>query len=165
MRLQTAFKLILAAISGAIFGFLSWFAYWNFNVIPDAAWSSIVSLSLAPAIHEISPGLDIPFLIIIRALPLSILLGLIGGALLPRFKYPRVFCYSVFVWPLTYFIFSYYVILSLESTQFQHAQILWRSWHGHQVIAFAVYGWFFIGLYIGSVIAKRRMASRSARPD
>lgn len=161
MRLKSFFHSLLALLSGSALGFLGWSAYWNINVIPSAAWPVIVSSPLMQAIHGVSPALDIPFAIAVKALPLSVLLGLIGGCLLPRLRFPRVFCYSVFLWPLAYFIFGYYTIRLLDSAHWPGTQVLWRSWHDHRVIAFAVYGWFFVGLYVGEIIAKRRITSQS----
>jgi len=161
MRLKSVLQPLLAVISGATFGILAWSAYWNINIIPGSAWPAIVSSPLMHAIHGISPDLDIPFAITIKALPVSVFLGFIGGCLLPRFKFPRVFCYSVFLWPLAYFLFGYYTIWSLDSVQWPYTQALWRSWHDQRVIAFAVYGWFFAGLYVGAAIAKRRITSQS----
>ena len=161
MRFKFAIQPILAALSGAALGFLAWSAYWNVNIIPGAAWPAIASSPLMHAIHGISPDLDIPFAIIIKALPLSLFLGFIGGFLLPRFKFSRTFCYSVFLWPLAYFIFGYYTISSLDSVLWPYTQALWRSWHDHRVIAFAVYGWFFVGLYLGAAITKRHITSQT----
>lgn len=164
MHLKSVLQPIVAAFSGAVLGFLTWSAYWNVSVIPSAAWPAIVSSPLMHAIHETSPDLEIPFAITIKALPLSLLLGFIGGYLLPRFKFSRTFCYSVFFWPLAYFMFGYYTIWSLDSIQWPYTQALWRSWHDHRVIAFAVYGWFFVGLYVGAAITKRRITSQSTGP-
>ena len=161
MNLKSSLQPILAVFSGAALGLLVWSAYWNVNVIPTAAWPAIASSPLMHAIHRISPDLDITFAIIIKALPLSLVLGFIGGCLLPRFKFSRTFCYSVFLWPMAYFIFGYYTISSLDSVLWPYTQALWRSWHNHRVIAFAVYGWFFVGLYLGAAITKRRIASQS----
>lgn len=162
MRLKSALQPVLSAFSGAALGFLVWWAYWNLNVIPGTAWPAIVSSPLMHAIRELSPDLDIPIAITIKALPLSLLLGFIGGYLQPRFKFSQTYCYSVLLWPLAYFIFGYYTIWSLDSVQWPYTQALWRSWHDHRVIAFAVYAWFFVGFYVGAAIAKRCISAQSA---
>lgn len=102
MRLKSALQPVLSGFSGAALGFLVWWAYWNLNVIPGTAWPAIVSSPLMHAIRELSPDLDIPIAITIKALPLSLLLGFIGGCLQPRFKFSQTYCYSVLLWPLAY---------------------------------------------------------------
>jgi hypothetical protein len=162
MRLRTIIQVILPACAGAFIGYANWEVYWNINIIPGSAWPAIVSSSLAQAVHGVSPALDIPFVVVVKALPLSVLFGLMVGLLLPRLKFQRVYCYSVFLWPIAYFTFGYFTISSLDPVAWPGAQVLWRAWYDHRVIAFAVYGWFFLGLYAGFVIAKRRVTLRSS---
>jgi len=163
MRLNPVLHTILAVLSGALVGYLGWVAYWNLDVIPSAAWPAIFSSSVAKAIHDISAELDVPLGITIKAMPLSIILGLIGGYLLPHFKFQRVYCYSVFLWPLFYFAFGYCVIWSLDAGHWPYTHVLRRSWGDHRIVAFAVYGWLFSGLYVGSVIARYNTTRQSTR--
>lgn len=157
MQLKTITQVILSACAGALIGYVNWEAFWNINIIPGSAWPAIVSSPLAQAVHGVSPVLDIPFVVLIKALPFSILFGLMAGFLLPRLRFQRVYCYSVFLWPIAYFTVGYFTISFLDSVARSGTQALWRAWHDHRVIAFAIYGWFFLGLYAGFVIAKRRI--------
>lgn len=152
---------LLASCAGTLIGYVNWEVYWKFNVIPSSAWPAIVSSPLAQAIHKASPSLDVLLVATVKALPLNISLGLIAGYLLPRIKFQRVYCYSVFLWPIAYFALGYFTISSLDSRGWAGTQALWRSWHDHRVIAFAIYSWFFLGLYASFIITKRRMAMHS----
>lgn len=157
MFLKKSLKMLLAALSGCLLGYLGWKAYWHIDIIPSAAWPSIVALPPVKTVHGISPEFVVPLIIAIKAMIPSTILGLIGGYLLPRFKFQRVYCYSVFLWPLLYFAIGYYVIRSIEANQWPNNYALWCSWNDHRIVAIAVYAWLFLGLYVGAVIARRRL--------
>ncbi len=164
MRLKSILPAIWLACAGALLGYGIWESYWHFDVIPKNIWPLIVSSSLAQAVHAASADLDVPLVITLKALPLSILIGLMAGLFLPRAKFQRVFCYSAFLWPLAYFAFGYFKITSLDAIAWPGTEALWQSWRVHKVVAFAVYGWYFLGLYVGFALAKRRITHQSTGP-
>jgi hypothetical protein len=157
MPRKSALSTFWVICAGALAGFLVWEIYWLFsglNLIPKEVWTWIISSSLGRAIHEISPDLDVHFLVTINALLPSILTGGLIGYVLPRVKLPHIFCYSTWLWPLAYFTFTYFTIAALDTINWRGTQPLWQAWQNHIVIAIAVYIWYFIGMYGGLSVAR-----------
>lgn len=155
MRIKPIIHFFISLLVGAVTGFLLWTAYWHIKIIPDDAWAMVVSSSMFRFIHESSPSLDVPLLIIINALPLSLIFGLVAGCLLKQFKFQRVFSYAIFCWPLIYFLLAYYVTHTIDKVGTISTTVLWHSLHGQLFNATAVYTWFFVGLYIGVTIINK----------
>ncbi len=99
----------------------------------------------------------IPLAIVVKSFPLNILAGLVVGYFLPRFEFQRTFVYSALLWPLGYFALSFFFIASLPS--YAGTGFFKQSLADQSVVAFAVFSWYFLGLYMGFAIRRFRKAS------
>lgn len=162
-RAGRAFTAALSLAAGGIAGYFAWWAYWRISLIPDAAWRPIASSPIMMAIDDVSSDLVIPTLFFIRALPTSLLIGLVAGLLATRLRYTRLFCYSALIWPVAYLSYGYLALSQLEEIMGAYVMLLWSALRDHQMIAAAVFAWYFIGLYLSRALTSGRCGTRDGR--
>ena len=165
MRLRTLLSWLLAVTLGALVGFVIKVGFALPGVLPTAdIFMFILESPLGKMALKMRGG-EAAVLIanVMRAFTCSVLAGVIVGAVLHKFRFPRALCYSALWVPTIDFIFGYLRVVdssTSSSTQVATVQqnfgrVLWNDlW---------VYGWYFLALYVTFVVASR-IIRRSTGP-
>lgn len=157
MRLRTLLSWLLAVTLGALVGFVIKVGFALPGVLPTADLFMFILESPLGKMALKMRGGEAAVLIaaVIRAFTCSVLAGVIVGAVLHKFRFPRALCYSALWVPVIDCIFGYLRVVAASassSTQVATVQenfgrVVWNDlW---------VYGWYFLALYVSFVVTSR----------
>ena len=158
MRFRSIFSWFIAALLGAIVGAAVFVGYALPAILPpptDLFMYLITSDLGREAIRATSGKAGSMLANVLRAFPVSVILGCVAGLLLRKFSFPRVFCYSALSLPV-YRTLSWYIAISEASTSSpQHLPALQSKFGDVLWVNLCVYGWYFIALYISYAVANQ----------
>jgi hypothetical protein len=154
MKLHRVLSCLIAATLGVAVWMVIRVGYALPGILPTSdLFVSLITSGLAREWMAATNGkAGILIAVLLRAFPWSSTTGFIAGAVfLGRFKYPRVFSYSVLFLPLLSMSMNY---LGLSQAHSQQSAALVEAQHLQIWVSFSVLIWFFIAMYLGNLVAR-----------
>jgi len=157
MRLRTLLSWLLAVTLGALVGFVIKVGFVLPGVLPTAdLFMFMLESPLGKMALKARGGeAGVLIAIVIRALTCSVVAGVIAGAVLHKFRFPRAFCYSALWLPIRDFVFGYLGVLAATASSSTQVAIMQENFGRLVWTDLWVYGWYFLALYVSFAVASR----------
>lgn len=165
MRLKPAISFLFAVLLGAAVGVAIMLGYALPGILPAGGLFMFILDSplghFALQRRGSEGGLFIA--IAIRAFPYSVVAGVVAGMMIRKIRFKRAFCYSALWVPLGNILLGYLAVSTtvsnVEGISIIHKNfglLVWKD--------LCVYGWYFIALYISSIVTNRITLRSSGTP-
>jgi len=165
MRLRTFFSFLFAVLLGAAVAVVIKVGFALPGVLPTSDIFMFILESPLGRFALAKRGGEggVLIAIAIRAFTCSVIVGAIAGALLRKFRFKRVFCYSALWVPIGNVALSHITLSAASVSNPEEVAAMHKNFGQLVWTDLWIYGWYFLALYV-SFIVTSRITLRSTGP-